>query len=139
MPKVDVNEVRSSFRKFSGEARFRQFVRAVSQSCPKKGRIFYWQEKLWDEFISTNASAFTSEDDILEAFRICDVHGCELETPPSEDSSAEIRDTPEYNEAFRTLFPLAASRYWVCPQCRVEHQRWISENAEHCRILRQQT
>jgi hypothetical protein len=136
---MDVNEVRTAFRKFAGEERFRKFVRAVSRRCPEKGRLFFWQEQLWGGFVSTVAGVGTHQDEILRAFRICDVHGCELEPPPTNDAPTEVRDTPEYGQALHTLFPLAASRYFVCRQCRFDRQRWISEHDELCRILRRRT
>jgi hypothetical protein len=138
-PEMDINEVRVAFREFAGEVRFRKFVRAVSQRCHRKERLFFWQEQLWGNFVCTVPRAARCPDEILRAFRICDVHGCELEPTPTNDALAEIRDTPEYGQALETLFPLAAGRYFVCPRCRFERQQWISEHDELCRILRRQT
>src|SRR5215475_3770994 len=106
---MDAHDVKTAFRKFAGEERFRKFVRAVSQRCPGKGRLFFWHEQLWREFVASAPGAPTSQDEILKAFRICDVHGCDLEPPPDSDSPPEIRDTPEYAQALEALFPLAAS------------------------------
>lgn len=139
MPEMDGGEVRAAFRNFAGEERFRRFVRAASQKCPEKGCLFFWQEQLWGKFVATVAGVGMRQNEILQAFRICDVHGCELEPPPTDNTSTEIRDTPEYEQALRTLFPLATSHYFVCRICRLEHQRWISEHDEVCRILRRKT
>jgi hypothetical protein len=136
---MDIGEIRTAFRKFVGEERFRKFVRAVSQRYPEKGRLFFWQEQLWDKFVSTVAGVGAGQDEIPRAFCICDVHDCELEQPPTNDALIEIRDTPEYGQALETLFPLAVSRYFVCSRCRFDRQRWISEHDELCRILRRKT
>ena len=119
---MDIPELRTAFRRFAGEARFRKFVRAVSQAGPKKGRLFYWQERLWNKFVSTVPEASKTQDEILRAFSICDLHGCELQLAESSESPAEVRETPEYAEAFQALFPLAVSRHLVCPQCRLERE-----------------
>src|SRR5688572_29791891 len=139
MSKMNVGEVRTAFREFAGEERFREFVRAVSQRCPEKGRLFFWQEQMWGEFVSTVAGVGTCQDEILRIFRICDVHGCELEPPPTNDELTEIRDTPEYGQALQALFPLAASQSFVCRRCRFDRERWVSEHDELCQILRRRT
>jgi hypothetical protein len=139
MPKSDVPDLRKAFRKFAGEARFSKFVRAISQTCPRKERLLFWQEQLWREFVETTQDVPTGQDQILRAFRICDIHDCELGRAPGNDPLPEIRQTQEYAQASETLFPLATSRYWVCATCRAQRQRWISDHAELCRILRRKT
>jgi hypothetical protein len=139
MPIMDVADIRASFRDFVGRDRYRTFVRTLNRECRRKGRLFFWQEKLWREFVANAPGAPTSEANIMDTFRTCDVHGCGLEALPSNALPPEFRHTPEYDHALDTLFPLAAGGDLVCAQCRSERQRWISVNPDLCRILRCQT
>jgi hypothetical protein len=80
-----------------------------------------------------------SPEEILRAFCVWDVHGCQLENLPPDDPSSKIRWTAEYDRAKETLFPLANGPYVSCLQCQSERQSWIFENPELCRILRCKT
>jgi hypothetical protein len=139
MPIMDTADLRTSFRAFAGQDRYRKFVRTLNRQSRNRRRLLFWQEDLWDEFVAKAPGAPTSQGDILDAFRTCDVHGDDLEPAPSSDPPPEIRHTPEYDRALDTLFPLAAGGDFVCQQCRSERQRWIAENFDLCRILRCKT
>lgn len=132
-------ELRASFRDFTGPDRYRKFMRTLNWRCRRKGRLFFWQEELWGEFVAAVPEAPVVEKIIFEVFCICDVHGEDLRTPPADDSPSETRDTPEYNHAFDMLFPFATGRELVCHQCQARRQQWILENLDLCRILRCQT
>jgi hypothetical protein len=132
-------DVRVSFRDFAGQERYRRFVRTLNRECRRKQRLFFWQEELWRQFVASTPGAPTDEATIMNTFRICDVHGCDLEALPCTDLSPrpdEIRHTAEFDEAHKALFPLAAGGELVCIQCRSERQRWIADNLDLCRILR---
>src|SRR5262245_29494007 len=121
---MDIAEIRTEFKQFAGPERFRKFVRFVGNECRSKGRLFFWQEQLWNEFASKFPNARLSPEEILRVFCICDAHGCELGDLPPEAHSSKIRWTPEYDRAEETLFPLASGRHARCPQCQSERQRW---------------
>jgi hypothetical protein len=136
---MDIGNVRAEFKRFAGPERYRKFVRFVGNQSRSKRRLFYWQEQLWDEFESKFPEARLSAEEILRAFCICDLHGCELEDLPPAESSGKIRWIPEYDQAKETLFPLARGRYLSCLQCDSARQTWIFENPDLCRILRCKT
>jgi hypothetical protein len=133
---METAEIRTEFKRFAGAERFRKFVRFIGNECRGKGRLFFWQEQLWDEFTSKFADARLSPAQILRVFCVCDVHGCELEELPSDDPKGKIRWTPEYDQAKETLFPLGNGLYVSCLRCQSEQQTWIFENRDLCRILR---
>ncbi len=136
---MNVTEMIALFRDFAGRDRYRKFVRTLNRRSRKKGRLFFWQEELWGEFAANHPGAPMSKEAIMDAFRICDVHNCRLDAAPGNDPPLEIRDTPEYDHAFETLFPFAGGGDLVCAICRSERSRWISENLDVCRILRNKT
>ncbi len=136
---MNITETIALFRDFAGRDCYREFVRTLNRRCRVKGRLFFWQEELWGEFAANNQGASMSQEAIMEAFRICDVHECRLDASPGNDPPFEIRDTPEYDQAFETLFPFANGGDLVCAVCRSERSRWISENLDLCRILRRKT
>jgi hypothetical protein len=133
---MNVADIRKSFRCFAGQDRYCKFVRTINQECQRKGRLFFWQEQLWREFVSKTDGAINCEA-IMAAFRICDVHDDELtDAISNREELSEIRDTLEYDQALESLFPFATDKNWACSQCRSERQRWVSENSDLCRILR---
>ncbi|KAF0179072.1 MAG: hypothetical protein FD161_1565 [Limisphaerales bacterium] len=139
MPELDATEIRGSFREFVGADRYRKFVRSINRGCRRKGRLFFWQEELWHKFVTNGRGAPTGEETVMDIFRICDVHDCNLTTLLRNDPPLEIRDTPEYDQAFETNFPFASGGDLICAVCRSERSRWISENLDLCRILRGKT
>lgn len=139
MPTMDTADFRASFRRFAGHDRYSKFVRAINRACRSKGRLFFWQEQLWDEFATTIPDVPTSGNEVLAAFSVCDVHDCPLQSPPDDKPLAEIRDTPENELAYNALFPFAINGNLVCPQCRAAREKWIEENAELCAVLRCKT
>lgn len=135
---MDSRDLRSHFRAFAGAERYSKFLSCMNLTSRVKGRLLYWQEQLWDAFISS--SGFQSIDfvDLVEIFGICETHDCPLQVPAERKPLPEIRHTPEYATARETIFPCADSN-WICLDCRAAAQRWIDENAELCSLLRCQT
>ncbi len=139
MPTMDTRELRTSFQRFAGFDRYTKFVRAVNRACRSKGRLFFWQEQLWDEFAATTPDAPRAGEQVMVAFSVCDVHDCPLQSPVDDTPLPEIRDTPECEVAYNTLFPFAINGELVCIQCRAARQKWIGENPELWRVLRCKT
>ncbi len=139
MPTMDTRELQASFRRFAGHERYRKFVRAINRACRSKGRLFFWQEQLWDEFAATIPDGLKTGNEVMAAFRVCDVHDCPLQSPPDDKPLVEIRDTPERELAYNTLFPFAINGNLVCLQCRTAREKWIEENPELCSVLRYKT
>jgi len=136
---MDSRELRVSFRRFAGHARYRKFVRAINRACRRKGRLLFWQERLWQDFAATLPGAPQTDEGVMAAFSVCDVHDCQLQPPSDDRPLPEIRDTPECERACDSIFPFAANANLVCPRCREARETWIEENLELCRVLRCKT
>jgi hypothetical protein len=136
---MDISDLRTLFHQFVGDDRYRNFVRTINLTCRKQNRLFYWQEQLWSEFTETNPHISQTAEDIMDLFCICDVHNYPLRSPANDESLPAIRDTPEYEIAFESLFPFAIEGNLICNKCLTERELWIKENLELCRILRCQT
>ena len=135
---MHAGELRATFRDFAGQDGYRRFLRTLNRDSRRKGRLFFWQEQLWSEFVGHTPKAPTDAENIMALFRICDVHDCPLEVFAADDP-LEIRDTPEFAHASDSLFPYASGGDLACKECRSDRSRWISENLELCSILRCQT
>ena len=125
---MNTGELRASFRRFAGHERYTKFVRAVNRACRSKGRLFFWQEQLWEEFAATTTDAPRTGADVMASLTVCDVHDCPLQSPPDDKPLPEIRDSPELELAYNTLFPFAINGNLICPQCRAAREKWIEEN-----------
>lgn len=136
---MDARELRASFRRFTGHDRYTKFVRTLNRACRSKGRLFFWQERLWEEFAATTPDAPRVGEEVMAALSVCDVHDCPLQSPPDESPLPEIRDTPECELACNTLFPFAINGTLVCLPCRLAREAWIDENLDLCRVLRCKT
>jgi hypothetical protein len=135
---MDLLDLRSRFRHFAGSDRYRKFVRSINRVSHVKGRLLYWQERLWADFVSGDAPAYQSADPFA-VFGVCDIHERSLQAPRTGDRLSEIRDTPEADEAMENAFPFAGNGDRLCAECRVARERWIAEHHELCRILRCRT
>ena len=136
---MDTGDLKSRFLHFAGADRYRTFVRTINRTCRSKGRLLYWQQDLWDTFVSAVPQASENHVDVLTLFRFCDVHGHPLQPAPNDQNLTEIRDTPEAEQANEEIFPFAINADLICPECRVERERWIAANPELCHILRRTT
>ena len=136
---MDAATLRISFRDFAGQDRYRKFVRTINRQCRTNGRLFFWQEQLWREFLTRVSEAPASEGEIMNLFRVCDIHDCDLAVAPENEAPPEVRHTAQYDDALEKLFPFASGGKLVCGQCQAERSRWIAENADLCRILRKKT
>jgi hypothetical protein len=66
----------TAFRDYlNDDERFRAFIEACNRSGRKRGRLNFWQERLWDTFIGQFPEAAEMEvGEILDAFYVCHVH-----------------------------------------------------------------
>lgn len=132
-------EMRSEFRRFAGEERYRKFVRAINRASRSKGRLLYWQEDLWAEFLSSCSLNPLSSAEIIECFSVCDIHDCKIQVSVVNEAIPKIRHTPEVDEAFEELFPFASDGRLTCPECDIAREAWVSQHEDLCRILRCRT
>lgn len=132
-------EIRSEFRRFAGEERYRKFVRAINRASRGKGRLLYWQEDLWAEFLSSCGMNRLSSAEIIEFFSVCDIHDCQIQMADGNEAIPKVRHTPEVDEAFEKLFPFANNGRLICPECNIARETWIVQHEDICRILRFRT
>jgi hypothetical protein len=136
---MDISDLRTLFHQFVGDDRYRKFLRTINLACRKQNRLLYWQEQLWSEFNTMNPEVSIKAEDIIDFFCICDVHNYPLGSPENDDLLPAIRDTPEYEIAYESLFPFAIEGNLICIECLAARELWVKENSELCRILRCQT
>src|SRR6187401_2409631 len=75
---MDAAELRRAFAAFAGEDRFRSFIRALNVAPVSLTRLRFWQEDLWAAFVEVDLRWPAEFPGIREAFRVCEVHGCQL-------------------------------------------------------------
>jgi hypothetical protein len=102
---MDSDAVRSAFRSFVGEPRYRRFVRAVNTIDRRLGRMRYWQETDWSRLTRCHPEYAMPFGAIPDAFRVCEVHGGELVEGPTPVWYGHFRD--EFMKERDTLFPWA--------------------------------
>jgi hypothetical protein len=132
---MDAVAFRRTLLAFLGAERFRKFVEQLNRA----GRLRFWQEQVWAEFVSAHPEFSAALDEIRSALRICEMHGSEL-IPETAEVFHGCRDYAQwYIEARNRLFPHAALepfstewapfasdtiRVWYCPECRAAEAVW---------------
>jgi hypothetical protein len=138
---MDAEAVRTAFRSFVGEPRYRRFVRAVNTIDRRLGRMRYWQEADWSRFARRHPGCAMPFEAILEAFRVCEVHGGELvEGPTPVWYGLSFRD--EFLKERLTSFPWAmilgdrdndwfrrGDPVFFCRECRESAKPWYRMRA----------
>ena len=140
-----VKEIRARFKRHSGDERYAKFIKAIHFFAKFHGRLRHWQEILWGDFIATNPECHMSHDDLCATFRICELHGCELQckTVPVVDGCVDY--AREYERDMVEHFPHAARDFvstegrpkqsnreqiWYCPECDAvrDTTKWSATN-----------
>jgi hypothetical protein len=150
---VDAAELRLAFGAFAGADRFRAFVRALNVAPVSLTRLRFWQEELWAAFVSADPRWPADFAVAREAFRVCELHGCELvrDAVPAPTGQIQWRHTQSPDSGSPDLPPdFAAFPYagwgvdplawsgagttlmevWYCPECRRLRAMWEAEHAE---------
>jgi hypothetical protein len=113
------HDLRRRFESFCGTDDYRRFLRALNTTCLDRGRLFYWQERLWARFAESQAETLPTEyAEIASAFRLCDVHGNELTQGEVPAVSGLFRYPDGYWDAHSAEFPFANT--YVALGCRGE-------------------
>ena len=140
------NEIRSRFKRHAGNEPFSKFIVAIHRFAQCRGRLRHWQEILWSDFVATNADCQMSHEDLCATFRICELHGYELQsqTVPVVDGCVDY--AREYERDMIERFPHATRDFvstegrpkkssretiWYCPECDTvrETTRWKAADA----------
>ena len=134
--------LRSKFSEYlNDDTRYRKFVRHINKGYQK--RLLFWQEKELETFSNENSIAVPNYEELEEAFRICEIHGAELQKGKVKVFNGNIDCTREYEEACIELFPNSwlgpingpKEKYgknleiWYCPLCRSAEQKWSKSHA----------
>lgn len=77
---VTHDEVRTRFKAFAGDVQFHNFVVQVHRFAGRRGRLRFWQDKLWNAFLVENQDCGIDHDELCTTFRVCELHGCELQS-----------------------------------------------------------
>lgn len=118
-------EVRSRFRRFAGDARFARFIAAVHGFAGYRGRLRHWQEQLWTDFISANPDCSMTHDELCAVFRICELHGCDLQSKRVPVVEGCVDFAPEYIHDRIERFPHASPDV-VSTEGRPKQSNWES-------------
>jgi hypothetical protein len=141
---VDAAKLRQALSTFLGADWFRGSV----QRLWEKGRLRFWQERVWERFVRAHPEFAVGENERAVALRVCWVHGEEL-----QQDAVDIVESDCYVRPYRAAFPFAASgpvyvegapfshraaTVWFCPQCRKGAAEWHARQAALARTLLQE-
>lgn len=121
-----------------GQDRYKKFVAAMNGRCQYKGRMFFWQEEMWN-VVQKQLNVRISDFNIISGlFRHCHVHGDDLQQERVKVVYGTRKMTGAYIEALESVFPYANEVYFgpcwqeppshqevfFCEACREEKKRW---------------
>lgn len=121
-----------------GQDRYKKFVAALNGRCQSKGRMFFWQDEMWEEVQKQLKVRISDFKVISELFRHCHVHGDDLEQELVRVVYGTRKLTGAYIEAMESIFPYANEVYFgpcwkeppnhrevfFCNGCREGKKRW---------------
>jgi hypothetical protein len=132
---MDITEFRKTLAVFVGADRFRKFV----QQFHRAGRLRYWQEEVWGQFVAAHPEFSCSVEELWEALWVCELHGCDLQPDEVGVIHGCVDYADWYIKAKIRLFPNAATepfstegrpypgrtaRVWFCAACRAAEAAW---------------
>jgi hypothetical protein len=131
------NDIRSQFRTFAGEERFRQLI-FLAVNTVGTDSFPACDDELWRSFRTKCPAAPTEAKDIREMFLWCHVHERQLLTDqlsqPALDASTlaaitHIARISEWYDAAAEAFPHGHGGLDViCPECVARHLEWLAAN-----------
>jgi hypothetical protein len=121
-----VQELRQKLKLFLGLDQYRRFISTLPKTAEE---LFFWQEKLWNEFTSRHPQfASLKHADIKKSLKICSLHESEFETQERVVSCGRIGLSKEYLAARDEFFPFAQHNLY---DCKAEIERYVQ--VECCR------
>ncbi|WDE08714.1 hypothetical protein SG34_032945 [Thalassomonas viridans] len=75
---MTTEEVRRIFEELIGREKYEKFISALHNPSRTRGRMKFWQEKLWNQFCSETGYPETSYEDITKLFDYCLIHNQEF-------------------------------------------------------------
>jgi hypothetical protein len=139
MAPVESTTIRSAFRDFVGDATYRKFLHALHAAPPDLEGLRFWQEQLWDSFVTSDPSLPRRFDAVRGAFQVCEIHNRDLlqervlAHSGSRQKSAVSRvphlDFPysDWGVLSHEVLPGTALKFvdiLYCPECREKRAGW---------------
>jgi len=133
------NLVRETLWSLYGEERYCKFVDYINSRCDDRGRLLYWQEQLWAGVEEKLGIHIGDYRDIAALFRVCHVHGVELQRETLPIIYGYFKPLPQGYIKFEAAhFPLANDEArgpdWeeaakerevlFCTACRQAKEEW---------------
>lgn len=130
-PIVDPAEIRSAFRAFLGDERYRKFVSMVP-STSDGTRLKFWQENAWESFAADHPRFDLDFAGIVDVFRVCELHGHPLTQRFVPVQHGCVDFAPEYWQTRNVLHPNSPMPFvateghaitetefpiWFCTEC----------------------
>lgn len=134
------SDLRDALHRFLGDEKFRKFV----QQGLYRGRLRYWQENAWAEFLVARPEMSVPLHELDSALQVCHLHGDELCPDTVKVFHGCVDYVQSYCEVRNQLFPRAALdivstegrafsgdtvTVWFCPTCRSAYTAWHAKNA----------
>jgi len=130
------NDIRKLFKEFlDNDERFLKFTDSVQEV---KGRLYFWQEGIWEDFTNQYPNVSRDFADIVTIFRYCQLHDVELLSEKtkvfhgnmdycSRQLAIEAKKFPCHGR--RTISSEGGSMpdyvtRWYCPICRSNYDSW---------------
>ena len=123
-----IAQFRAAFRSHLGDQRYRKFL-----SQGRRRRRLFWQEEALAQFFESHPEHRLSEQQLIEALRVCEVHGNELQSDTAQIFEGCLDYSPEYLDVRNRDFPHACLDpistegrpvaetdpwVWFCSECR---------------------
>ena len=137
---IPQGEFRALFKDFTGPETFRKFVSALHHNTSATSRLRFWQQDLWESFLSSRPDCYMSVEDLQAKLRICELHEMELIPEEVPVFRGCIDYAPDFLAEMASSFPHARLRQvmvsesyerttatkWYCPACdEIQNQsRW---------------
>ena len=133
---MDSSKIRMMFAKRLGVTQYTKFLRVLNQRARIRGRLFFWQQKIWSAFCDHYSIDPTL--DVFKLFAICDIHNCELNSP----SKVQLvkNNSSDFREARSERFPYVPTRTTelYCQGCYESYESWMNSKStiiEPIRVL----
>ena len=131
---------RHALLEVAGPEQYRRFLLALNGRCQGQGRLYFWQEVLWqkvEQQLGLQAADFTY---ISAVFRYCHVHNQELQPQMVPIVYGTYQGSGGYIEAKEQSFPYANEKFhgpcwqerptkrevFFCQGCRESKSKWVA-------------
>ena len=118
-------EIRKRLCDFLGESQFRKFVKFVP-AYQEGRRLLFWQERAWEKFVAEHPDCDLDFGQMVTVFRICSLHGNELEMKAISVVHGCVDYAPEFWQLRNERFPYAPMPFFQRKAGRCPRPQWIS-------------